>query len=1107
MNKYFIKGDKQGMRKAKHLVVLISLILVFGLLVSCSNEARVEESTATVSFGKIDGERALSSSVGIPGAEDLYWKVTATKKDSGLNRGSGEHGLGENGSKGISNNVKIVLSLGQWEFTLSGYTDEAMTAESKIYEGKKTETLYKNDSKNINVEVAFCGGTSGSGNVKLSDVILSNASTSVADKLFVEVFNADDEMVSEKLVTSTTFTKDTNNKFSGDILPGTTTAGLTPGVYKFRFTLQKDDMSAVTSLTRYVVVLQGRTTTITGDLAEDQVNISFSVTILEDEYSQFGKYFYVLVNTESAYQKALQKAAEYKGEEAAVVILSNDLTVDTTVISNSSSRAINIGMVSSRIIIDLNGHELRLKDGSSSNVLISLDAQNKTITIMDSSSNGTINATNSIAFDIKNGKLDIQGGRVNASVIINIGSNDASISVTGGTLNATESLITKTEDAQNANIDIGGADIIAGASALGFASGSGTEADPYIISNSEELKAFSNCVNQGMTFENQFVKLSGDIDLKNSPWTPIGGPKKSMLDRYAENSSLLYSFKEDDYNTFAGSFDGGYHKISNLKIENASVITNGLFGVVANGAVIKDLTVENADVAGSFFVGTLVGYIPSETSTPSEYTIIENVKIKGDVTVKGYFSFGGMIGRSEVKSLLKIVDSSIEASETSKVEVTSDGFMVGGLIGVSYGLDTVIDSCSSNIDVIGKIQSVGGFVGHMQDGEIVSSTVSGDVTLNGKNTSWPYDHYGVGAFVGTVDSTAVAGKDTAPAKKNNSILIKNCVASGNVTADVNEENPLFFNGLVGTIRNTTSDASYIEVSPKNIVSIVLEKEITTQVGLEELNLNTHVYSDRFMNGTSSIILNLNSDVTLNVNDSFFQFGGPWTDIVEIRGNGHRIDLATNYWSRLSMKNGDGKLVIKDAVMDSNQEESTWNSYDILFRDIKDLELTNVTFERAVAIDNINNAVLDNVKIIEEDKPYYALWITAGSGVTIRNSEIRETLNTGELGRGIKISDQYVGNNDSSTNPPYGVKKTTLTISDSIIEGKKKSAVLVGTVGGADITMTNVTAIVGTSWDTDKLRYVTVDNGEAEGSRGSYSNYSNSINVVIDNKTVTPLIEP
>ena len=58
-----------------------------------------------------------------------------------------------------------------------------------------------------------------------------------------------------------------------------------------------------------------------------------------------------------------------------------------------------------------------------------------------------------------------------------------------------------------------------GSVAEGFASGSGTKSDPYIISNGAELAYLSRSVSEGVTYNGEYFELSGDIVLNDESFT------------------------------------------------------------------------------------------------------------------------------------------------------------------------------------------------------------------------------------------------------------------------------------------------------------------------------------------------------------------------------------------------------------------------------------------------------------------------------------------------------------------------------------------------------------------------------------------------------------
>lgn len=51
--------------------------------------------------------------------------------------------------------------------------------------------------------------------------------------------------------------------------------------------------------------------------------------------------------------------------------------------------------------------------------------------------------------------------------------------------------------------------------------GKGTEEEPYLIQSAEDLQAFSNYVNRGMSFADQYVEQTADIDMDGKNLRPL----------------------------------------------------------------------------------------------------------------------------------------------------------------------------------------------------------------------------------------------------------------------------------------------------------------------------------------------------------------------------------------------------------------------------------------------------------------------------------------------------------------------------------------------------------------------------------------------------------
>ncbi len=135
-----------------------------------------------------------------------------------------------------------------------------------------------------------------------------------------------------------------------------------------------------------------------------------------------------------------------------------------------------------------------------------------------------------------------------------------------------------------------------GTVASGFAGGTGTEDDPYIIETAEQLAYLAYSVSAGTEYYGEFIKLTNDIFLNDTEgwenwaesapaneWTPIG----------TENSA------------FMGTFDGDGHKILGIYL-NSGEFNQGLFGY--NTGEIKNVGVEKSYIGGGCNVGGVCGY-------------------------------------------------------------------------------------------------------------------------------------------------------------------------------------------------------------------------------------------------------------------------------------------------------------------------------------------------------------------------------------------------------------------------------------------------------------------------------------------------------------------
>ena len=208
-------------------------------------------------------------------------------------------------------------------------------------------------------------------------------------------------------------------------------------------------------------------------------------------------------------------------------------------------------------------------------------------------------------------------------------------------------------------------------------SGAGTENDPYLIETLDNLKYISE--NNSTWVSSKYFKQSYDIDAQQTQtW----------------NDSLGFKPIGNSTNMFKGNYDGQGHKISNLNIKRPGETRCGLFGVTAE-AVIENVIIEDANITGLKYVGSLIGY--------SSKTYIVNCSSSGTIEgLDAWSNSGGIIGVSSGKTHI--------ADCKSTATVIGSKF-VGGILGLA-SKDITIENCY----YIGSIKgsnSVGGILGRI----------------------------------------------------------------------------------------------------------------------------------------------------------------------------------------------------------------------------------------------------------------------------------------------------------------------------------------------------------------------------------------------------------
>ena len=267
--------------------------------------------------------------------------------------------------------------------------------------------------------------------------------------------------------------------------------------------------------------------------------------------------------------------------------------------------------------------------------------------------------------------------------------------------------------------------------------GTGTESDPYQISDAEKLTALQTQVNEnGFSYTGKWFRLTNNIDLNNELWTPIG---------------------VDALHSFGGSLDGGGKTISGLKVETNGAWA-GLLGSVRGTygvpMTMRDLTLKDGSVTTTFtatsFCGGLVAIVEGETALELRNVVAENLTVSGGIS-----GSGGLLGRGRV---------AMTNCHNRGGSVT--GEYAGGLAGKGYSnlQDHVLAGCTNSAKVVGE-RTAGGMTGNEADnnGSYTSCTNSGSISATQGYAS------GIaagGSYERCSNSGAVTGKQAAGITSN-----------------------------------------------------------------------------------------------------------------------------------------------------------------------------------------------------------------------------------------------------------------------------------------------------------------------------------------------------
>ena len=298
----------------------------------------------------------------------------------------------------------------------------------------------------------------------------------------------------------------------------------------------------------------------------------------------------------------------------------------------------------------------------------------------------------------------------------------------------------------------------------------GSEGDPYQISTRAHLEWMAEQTEGSNNFDGKYFKLQNDIDLSDSPWTPIGKPY---------------------HNPFCGTFDGDGYKITGLYIPATSPVVYGylgLFGNIGANGHIKNLGVEIAP-------GGIELYPVDYTCEAADLLAGGIAAYTNDCTIEDcYVTGGGFYCNKD-----------------------SEGYSIimGGIVGEANG-STTIKNCYATIDLTFECENFkyyqannrSGLSGIAKGGTITNCYYSGKLRAHvGTNTNYNWSVGGISSDGATINNCLVLSPDISAIVDNGTGTVRAYTISSNPTGSsnyvsqyttLNGAEPIYDDGANGT---------------------------------------------------------------------------------------------------------------------------------------------------------------------------------------------------------------------------------------------------------------------------------------------------------------------
>ena len=426
-----------------------------------------------------------------------------------------------------------------------------------------------------------------------------------------------------------------------------------------------------------------------------------------------------------------------------------------------------------------------------------------------------------------------------------------------------------------------------------FASGSGTEQDPYVIKTARQLSLLAYNVNTLQAgYDSAYYRLDKNIDLSGKAWTPIGT---------TNGTDTLF---------FKGHFDGNGKSIIGLTNNGKSDVdlglysdelssvkglaaSYGLFGFTQN-VNISNLTMESASIDGSNHfkeAGIIIGMATGST-------IMTNCTVDGDSSISGKSKIGGLIGYVNLSDFDNGLGGNVNLTNcdfAGAVTVSADraGALVGAFCahqsGYNLGHTHVFKDCDSTGTVSsGKYGT--GLIGYVYQGHAYNTY--GIKTFTFDNCSADTSKFSTNGRVGKYIGRHSDATST--------IIIKGTdeTYSTNLIGDLNS-NGSFILGVNGQFYGYNYNQSGPSAMPSldsNIKTYKVSQMITNAPGKE---YESYWKTDRMEDVVPYMTLIKIDETSLDVTSGELKYGAGWydtkiADFSSFVAEGYHIVTPENY---------------------------------------------------------------------------------------------------------------------------------------------------------------------------------------------------------------------